>query len=458
VARSSDRLTVAQFDLLSWVSQGCETGAYEGSSYRTSARALHNRGLIRIEGRGRVWTAKITVEGARLLEEQARRVEATRERERREEQARSERVREQQRLRARALEVLESVTQAGGRLDLDADISEREIKQVEAFLASEGLLPYGQRLAHEPVRMDPKLGVAAYLEPDLSVLTPLRAFKVPRQLRDPHSSVVAFQDKRRYVSKPQVPRAARYLQGLVNAAEEMGWKVSAKVPSTHAGRGAVTPDLSIRLPSSEFMVTVRELDHRGRPGNAFMTTTDYYTRTERTTANKSFLGSGRLEVTLSNGWEMRSILSLRDTAEATLEEQLPEVVRRLEIAEAEAQWARKEETRRGDIRKVRWEEVKKDAFAKLTYERNAERLRDELARRDAAASMCRYADEIIAHAADLDALREASAREWASWIRQHAERINPLNGPLQLIEVTSCDHAELEPHMDGWSTHGPRRN
>jgi hypothetical protein len=133
-------------------------------------------------------------------------------------------------------------------------------------------------------------------------------------------------------------------------------------------------------------------------------------------------------------------------------------VRTLEIGEAEAEWARKEEERRVGIREVRWQEVKKEAFAKLTYERNAERLRDQLARRDAAAAMCRYATEIITHAAQLEASDEASAREWASWIRQHAERTNPLNGPLLLIDVTSCSHEELQRHMNGWSAYGPYRH
>ena len=52
VGRSADYLSVAQFDLLSWVSGGGKGGTYEGTSYRVSARALHNRGLIRVEGRG----------------------------------------------------------------------------------------------------------------------------------------------------------------------------------------------------------------------------------------------------------------------------------------------------------------------------------------------------------------------------------------------------------------------
>ncbi len=106
----------------------------------------------------------------------------------------------------------------------------------------------GQRLAHEPTRMDPVIGVTAYFEPDFPALTPLRTFKVPQQLRGPHPAVTAFQDKRQHVSRPQIPLAARYLQGLVNAATEMGWLAPAKAPDSYMGRGGPGPDLSIRLP------------------------------------------------------------------------------------------------------------------------------------------------------------------------------------------------------------------
>jgi hypothetical protein len=249
---------MAQFDLLSCVSGGCKDGTYEGTSYRVSARALHNRGLIRVEGRRPAWTAKITAEGRRLLKEQARRVEAERERERREEQARAEQARESQRLRARALEVLEAVTAAGGRLALQPDYSEREVTRVADCLVREGLLRDGQRLAQEATRMDPALGVTAYLEPDFAALTPMRAFKVPQQLRGPHPAVTSFQEKHQHVSRPQIPRAARYLQGLVNAVAEIGWSVPAKVQVGYAGRGEPGPWMSAgarAVPSSPRPIT-----------------------------------------------------------------------------------------------------------------------------------------------------------------------------------------------------------
>lgn len=131
-----------------------------------------------------------------------------------------------------------------------------------------------------------------------------------------------------------------YLQGLVNAVAEMGWSVPAKVQVGYAGRGEPGPDLSIKLPSCEILVAVRELDERGRPRRPLITQTDYLTRTERTTVNKSFTASGRLEVTLTRGWEQHPVLSQRDSAKSTLEDQLPALIRILEINKAEADWIR----------------------------------------------------------------------------------------------------------------------
>ncbi|MGH3170201.1 MAG: 2OG-Fe(II) oxygenase, partial [Trebonia sp.] len=171
-----------------------------------------------------------------------------------------------------------------------------------------------------------------------------------------------------------------------------------------------------------------------------------------------FTASGRLEVTLTRGWEQHPVPSQRDSGRSTLEDQLPALIRVLEIGKAGAEWERKEEECRADIRKERWEEVRKEAFIRVAYERNAERLRAELDSRDAAAAMRAYADEIDARAAALEAQAAQEARELATWIREHAERTDPLNGALYVAKVTSCRYEELQPHMNGWSAHGPYRH
>jgi hypothetical protein len=117
----------------------------------------------------------------------------------------------------------------------------------------------------------------------------------------------------------------------------------------------------------------------------------------------------------------------------------------LEAGEAETEWARREEERRAVIRQDRWAEVKGEAFVHVAYQRNADRLVADLARRDTAAAMRAYADEIAVHAAGMEVSDSQAAREWADWIRQHAERTDPLNGPLRLLQVTSCSHEESSP-------------
>ncbi|AYF77733.1 hypothetical protein D7D52_32380 [Nocardia yunnanensis] len=457
MARSDDHMSMAQFELLRWVADGCAAGVYSGTAHRVSARALHNRGLVQVDGKGSTWTATVTAKGQQQLKEHAAWIEAQRNRERREEQDRAEREREARQQRERAVGLLEEVVAAGGRLELPLEVGSDVVVRGANCLALEGLLPQGQRLTCEPTRMDPSLGVTAYLEPDPKALTPLRKLEIPQQLRDPHPAVAAFRDSRARVSKAQIPRAARYLQAVVLAAKALGWKVSDHSRRAYGPRGSGRSDLSLRLPSREIEVVVRELDERGRGGNVFITDSDPYTRVERTRENKYFAASGRLCVTLTKAWEQHPILEQRDTAKAAIEDQLAALVRHLEIAEAEAAWKQQEEERRSKIREVRWEEVKQAAFIELTYERNAEHLRDQLTRRDAATSMRAYADEVNAQAARLGDDAAEAAREWADWIRRHADRTDPITGPLAVVRLTSCSHDELEPHMRGWSTHGPFR-
>lgn len=336
VVKASPRLTVAQFDLLRWVAEGCKDGVYKGTSHRVSARSLHNRGLVRVTGKSATWDASITPEGSRMLEAEAKRVEAERVGARREADAKAQREREQQELRDRAVELLHDVVAASGRLDLGPDADPERIRRMQKVLAESAVLPEGQRLAQEPTRMDPVLGVTVYLEPDFAALTPLRPFAVPGQLRDPHSAVAAFRDKKDLVSKAEVGRAARILQALAAAAATLGWRVTGRPRNESYGSSRPDPDLVLRLPSQELVVSIRELDKRGRRATAFITQTDYYTHTTRTIANKDFEASGKLEIRLAKKWEDQTVLSMRDEPGRPLEEQLPTLIRTLEIAEAEA--------------------------------------------------------------------------------------------------------------------------
>jgi hypothetical protein len=269
---------------------------------------------------------------------------------------------------------------------------------------------------------------------------------------------VEFQTKKALVSKAQVGRAARFLQALISATSELGWKTPSKMHNMSVRQGEFSPDLSLRLPSRELLVTICELDQSGRRVQAYTTERDYYTRTERTTANKGFQASGKLEVVIKKPWEDQTVLSLRDTVGAPLEDQLPSLIR--ELAD----------------RRSRSGLVSPGGIATFQDPRDplgtgeAGSVHEALLRTQCRAASgptgtigrppqtCeRTTDEIDCRLRQFAGSEEEKAREWAAWIRQHADRTDPINGPLHLMRVTSASHNDLAPHMAGWSTYGPYR-
>jgi hypothetical protein len=56
----------------------------------------------------------------------------------------------------------------------------------------------------------------------------------------------------------------------------------------------------------------------------------------------------------SEGWEQRPVLSQHDSGRSTREDQLPALIRALEIGEAEAEWARKEALEETAVRSLRY--------------------------------------------------------------------------------------------------------
>lgn len=63
-------LNERQLDVLRWIADDCPEGkwAEEDYSYKTSAKALESRGLVKISGHGKTWTASITAAGTYYLE------------------------------------------------------------------------------------------------------------------------------------------------------------------------------------------------------------------------------------------------------------------------------------------------------------------------------------------------------------------------------------------------------
>ncbi|MER7723884.1 hypothetical protein [Streptomyces sp. NPDC096323] len=56
-------LNERQQAVLDWISNGCPDGTWNDTTYKVSAQALQNRGLVKITKRRRYWTAELTDKG-----------------------------------------------------------------------------------------------------------------------------------------------------------------------------------------------------------------------------------------------------------------------------------------------------------------------------------------------------------------------------------------------------------
>lgn len=143
---------MTQFDLLKWVAGGCKEASTKVHRIVCQLVRSTNRGFVRVSGSGKTWTARITPDGTRRLEEETPRIEAERRRTLREKQDRQKREPEQQQLQEKAAALLRDVVAAGGRLDLGPDVHSEDVQRLQNCLASQsGLLPDGQHLAQDHV-------------------------------------------------------------------------------------------------------------------------------------------------------------------------------------------------------------------------------------------------------------------------------------------------------------------
>jgi hypothetical protein len=69
VGRNAVQLNAKQIEILAWVRDGAPASRYpDGYAHRIVARALNNRGFVRIDGHGACWSIRITEAGLAWFE------------------------------------------------------------------------------------------------------------------------------------------------------------------------------------------------------------------------------------------------------------------------------------------------------------------------------------------------------------------------------------------------------
>jgi hypothetical protein len=439
-------LSEKQVELLRWIAKGCRDGVMEGDSYRISAAALRNRGLIRTSGHGQAWKAKIAPAGVEYLQRVDGPAPPI---------ARQANVSVTQQL-------IDDVAAAGGCLRRPArrwGATEGIDWEQRARLAQiHGKVPSGMRLRTE--RIDGEIEIRL-VDGIPGTEVPLQPLPVPRRVARLHTVARKFRDDTagHLVSRAQLPRCVRIVHALATEAERRGWDVDSVVGAVgrRTSRGMEGEAghfvISIREHSYRLTVVEEKVVLRG----AFDAETEYrravnypaYLRPRARTRYDAD-ATGRLQLTCAGCSREGRPSTWADRRSWTLEDKLPNVLQELEIRAAEDDHAEVERQRRAEERQRQWQAAMDRARHRFIENHRLELLRARIHSWNEAEAIRDYCEAVeLRHGVDAV---DGEVAEWLEFARVQADRAQDL--PRMPADPDITPEA-LKPYLKGWSPYGP---
>lgn len=430
-------LTEAQVELLRWVAAGCEDGGVEGESYRISAAALRNRGLITISGRGPTWKANVTSAGTEYLA----RVDGP-----------NPPIPRQANVSV-TQQLVDEVIAAGGVLRVPrkrwGSVGQVDYAQRARIAQLQGKVPAGKRLttrdagAELEIRLEDAI---AGTEVDL------RPVPVPQRVTRLHPVAQRFRDDtaKHLVSRAQLPRCTRIIHTLATEAESRGFSV-ANVEAATATRGE-----RWRAEDGHLIVTIRNhgyrlkvLEEKVSNRGAF----DAETACRRSANYPEFLlprtrtrydqdGTGRLQITC-DGYGRRGgrPATWADRNSWTLEDKLPELLRELEVRAAEDDHFAAERQREVEKRERERELALEQAKERFLEHYRAKVLREQMASWHEARAIREYLASLEERHGD-----KPESVEWIGWIRRYVDQdLDPVASPPRMPPEPEIRPEDLRP-------------
>ncbi|HEY3545485.1 MAG TPA: hypothetical protein VGK17_05270 [Propionicimonas sp.] len=368
-------------------------------------------------------------------------------------------------------ELIARVLAAGGRLEVEGDF---EVKLAYTDLVREThrapSRPRGWRLeVKDPVPWSEhrfEVVTVRYFD-DLVEEAPI---PVPARVTRYHPAVKAYVDDRDWhlVTREHVARAARILQAV---AEEAPRRAIEVVGAGHDGRQRAASrghqrdreanhaHLVLRTTAGDYQVRVREQPAKG----AKRQTPSYGWRDARPqrprwleVRQNEFMSTGLLELVVEGPGLAYDGYRIGDSSTMTVEERLPRLFRKLEIARLEHEVAAQDREREAGDRRRRWEAAMAEARDRY----------DERARWDSFVQLSREWDEVQRHREFLAAARAAVAAvdgpaqvdlgSHLAFVELKLAALDPLADVDRLLpEVSDPKPEDLKPFLGGWSPDGP---
>ena len=461
--------------VLTWVGDGCSADVYDDWSHRVTARALHNRGLLKVRGHGPDWSASLTEDGRYYLEHgsypdeaQSRKAEPP-QRASTADKARPDRSATRQppspaspapserpgrptphaKQPGKTEQLMLALDAAKGHRLAVPRSEEASYRRLASLAKRRGLIPEGMQITVAWASRD-QLSVT--LEPlpewQTRVVDPI---PVPSRLHDPSDVVTALSESETFqVDGGPRKRALRLAEALTTAARERGMIVKAvlnqPLNANYAYRdGPRQDEIEFRIDGDSFRLwfTQQTLKEPHEP-----------TQREIARVQRGFLfpdyddvPAQHLGLVLDGEGGAFWASSWHDTDDHALEEDLAQILEEIGLRH-ERQIERRQAERERAIAR-RQQEDKDRAAAEAKYRKRfvADAMKDQAKRWEQAGRLRRYAAAIREAAVTCAAQQQDEALEWAGQVEAEASRIDPLPHAARPPEIPEPSYSDLSPFM-----------
>lgn len=458
-------LNARQLEVLQWIAEGCPDGVWRDDAHKVSAAALRNRKLVTVSGHGPTWHAQLTDAGHYFIEQgdypddhwyvpDSLKAPATPQ-----SQAKKTQPGRPALHRTPAVvtvspteKLLADISAAGGRLQV-----ERRADQYWESLVASAMR--GDRIDNDKI-LTIERGATnrtitlVLIDAPNWVCSRDTKVRVSSALRKPHAAIVSLRDDPGAL--PFAPstrnRGLRILNALATTVEHRGGLAS--VPKSTRGYATSTAVLGLEVLGHEHTVHMKELNDRARHKPTAEELQDSK-RHRGAIPTYDYFPSGRLQVQITPGPIVQQDI-FSDNTRATLEQQLPRVLRELDLRAA----LNDERTRQGELeaqlRRERWEEVHRQAQADALDAHRSQVLLQRASDWEQVTAIREYLDEADVRADALKGRERKAAREWVDWGRQYVDSLDPFASErLAMPTDPEVTPDMLEPYMQGLSPYGP---
>ena len=489
--RSTIELNDAQVKVLNWVKAGCPDGVFsdENYAYRTSARTLHNRGLLRVSGHGANWCVELTDRGQAwpnaIEQDRAARQAKAKIAKKAQEQKQvaptplmTPKPRKSATKPSAATLAVRDVAEAEQLITRvlaakdqqvpvdDIDLGPRKLPRIVAASLKASNRPFGRKLITH------RLGNYWSGEEVVTFGFHFRDFvaeqpvPVPERVGRYHPAVKEFlADKDwQYVSKEHVPRAARILQAIATEALRRGYDIiphSKKRRSEYrTANSAERGNFWIETDYGLYGVEVKEI--AGSGGSKFSDLGLSWDQQQRRyptwvrRRNREFVSTGRLQLGQGTSLSSYGETHLTDARGTMLEEKLPEMFVRFDtwiLEQAERARLKKLAEER---RQRNWEAAMVNAEADYYA---AERWKHFVALAEQDEQLRKYRGFLAraeTAAEGLPSEQRFAASGFLSEMEAAMKQLDPLVSPELLVpDIRKPKPDDLKPHLGGWSPYGP---